>query len=425
MNSKGKTRKLGDKCRILRGFYVVIVCVFIVLTFIVWYPDMTLVNEYQRMTTFQDTYNISLKNERLYPWIPGKWIQEFNPNKIFHGSNIKPYKDKHLIKCSYKGRVFGIGFFKTGTSSLNIGLEKLGYTSLRFRNFLSSGYNTLNLWLSSQSEYIYPFDILTILMHPQLLYLIQYHSYIATNFGDSPWLYLYKLFDIWYPNSKFIMTINNNTYQTVNSNMKMLHHNKIRLTSNDIDNPRHQFNIAFTAFRYEKHNENVFNYFKDRSNDILYINFRNDSNAWNKVDKFLGCNGITNSIQFDQENKAPAHQAKEFIPEKVYHKIIKNYNIPQPYKMTYNLINSFNWTQMNKEYIKQFRQILMDHYINRYDWKINGGNVEYHRIIEFFDKIKNKDSDFYWLTKPNPQNLKNWEAFLDKTAEFSEKGFPG
>ena len=39
-------------------------------------------------------------------------------------------------------------------------------------------------------------------------------------FGDAPYLFLYSILDQLYPGSKFIMTVRNNTWDLVNSDVK-------------------------------------------------------------------------------------------------------------------------------------------------------------------------------------------------------------
>merc|ERR1719242_1985383 len=65
-----------------------------------------------------------------------------------------------------------------------------------------------------------------------------YHRelYMASSMGqifeDSPWSFLYLLFDRWYPDSKFIYTVRASTYNRVNSLIK--HHLETRASSKRI-----------------------------------------------------------------------------------------------------------------------------------------------------------------------------------------------
>ena len=82
-----------------------------------------------------------------------------------------------------KNKVIGIGFHKTGTSTLDVILCKLGYTVLGVRKGLA-----LNLFRN---------DIESVLKVTE--------EYDA--FQDNPWPLLYKELDTKYPKSKFILTI--------------------------------------------------------------------------------------------------------------------------------------------------------------------------------------------------------------------------
>ena len=422
---------LNGKCIIIMFIFITFGSVFCAYN----YPEIPIINviEIQPSLMVNNANNSNNENNlfdgsmynndesnRLFPWITREYIESLDPTKLLKDSEYTP-KSEDTILCDYKGKVFGIGFFKTGTSSVNGLIQQLGYQGLRYHRFISAGYNMPHIWLSPKLEYIYPFDILMILMHPQLLYLIQLHSYIARNFGDSPSLFLYKIFDIWYPNSKFIMSINNDAFQTVNSNMRMYHRDKTKLSYQDTFKKETQFDIALTVTRYNKHIKNVLHYFKNRPNDLLVINLRNDPQAMYKVGQFLGCHHVNKSATFPHANKAPIHQEKEFVKREWYDKIMKTFVIPEPYNTTYNIINNFNWNNKSNAYINDFNIKLRHHYINKYGFKINGPTVSYQKLLEFFDKITNKSSDVYWLTRPSQENISHWKSFLEKTFLASQQ----
>ena len=80
-------------------------------------------------------------------------------------------------------KVFGIGFHKTGTSSLGTALEVLGYRVCSAKMYLVKQLEKNNV-------------------EPALELAEQYDA-----FQDFPWPLIFKEPDEQYPNSKFILTI--------------------------------------------------------------------------------------------------------------------------------------------------------------------------------------------------------------------------
>lgn len=101
--------------------------------------------------------------------------------------NLKKYK-KYLLKNKNKTinhKVFCIGFQKTGTSSMGIALEILGYN-------VCGHVNVLGITDPNQREKI---------IESVLSKTSDYNA-----FEDNPWCFLYKKLDKLYPGSKFILT---------------------------------------------------------------------------------------------------------------------------------------------------------------------------------------------------------------------------
>ena len=151
------------------------------------------------------------------------------------------------IICDFNGKVFGIGMFKTGTTTLRNALHKLDYF----------GYYTEHFWVPNNWYRnifdIYRFssdDISWMFYQSDVIKRILAHSDISYSFSDAPWLFLYHLFDQYYsvppkpdsqlqPNefeefekiygnltnmdngAKFVLTIRNSTWDAVNSVVKM------------------------------------------------------------------------------------------------------------------------------------------------------------------------------------------------------------
>ena len=133
----------------------------------------------------------------------------------------------------------------------------------------------------------------------------------------------FKHLDKAYPNSKFILSIRDNPEQWYNSlikfHSKLFGNGKVP-TKEDLMNVKYvfkgwmwKFNRLFDGLpendpynkeilmnHYQKYNEEVIKYFKDRPNDLLIINL-SDKNAYKKFCSFLDISSPFND--FPWENK--------------------------------------------------------------------------------------------------------------------------
>ncbi|ETO29387.1 hypothetical protein RFI_07730 [Reticulomyxa filosa] len=268
-----------------------------------------------------------------------KMNNQFSP---FHPFNIPASTDsqptghmKHKgkvdqnsnIKCKYKGKLFLIGMFKTGTTSLTRAVTRLGYPcasqKLNQQETLHScHYNALTEYLQDPNTLYFTFydDPSPLLENSKLLFLLKNFSANSYLFRDgnerkhncTPWLFLYPLIDQWYPNSKYILTVRDSTWKVVNSdvgmrcrqyNQKMFGINKCREvwnTSSSVKIFEQTFieNVALygkewmlaTAKRYEIHNQNVIRYFSSRNRlkDLLVINLDLEARPWLRIANFFG-----------------------------------------------------------------------------------------------------------------------------------------
>ena len=83
----------------------------------------------------------------------------------------------------YRGKIFGIGFHKTGTSSLARALDMVGYNVTASYGLTDK--NIATTVLPKAREIVPQFDA----------------------FQDNPWPLIYKELDAEYPGSKFILTV--------------------------------------------------------------------------------------------------------------------------------------------------------------------------------------------------------------------------
>jgi hypothetical protein len=164
-------------------------------------------------------------------------------------------------------KIFCIGFQKTGTTSLGMALEKLGYQVQGYYPFRSlSSINNLNI------DMIWDIANKTI------------QNYDA--FKDTPWPILYEKLDKTFPNSKFI-----HVYREKEGWIKSVvddfgsHPNEIHRLIYGSAFP--QGNEQSWLDRYEKHNMEVKNYFSGHSERFITLNMSQREVNWENICKFL------------------------------------------------------------------------------------------------------------------------------------------
>ncbi|MFT7156391.1 MAG: hypothetical protein ACI8Q1_001401 [Parvicella sp.] len=162
-----------------------------------------------------------------------------------------------------KAFVLGVGFQKTGTSTLRESLKILGYkvkdTSLRALIPILNGNDKKLL------ELLDGFDAAE----------------------DTPWYIIYKKLDELIPNTKFVLTIREEEswYFSVKKHIGKLRsaeHEWVygRYKGLPKDDKENTLNV------YNTHNTGVIEYFKDRPNDLLILDFTK-GDKWDKLCAFL------------------------------------------------------------------------------------------------------------------------------------------
>ena len=159
-------------------------------------------------------------------------------------------------------KVFGIGFHKTGTTSLANALRELGYTVAG------------------------PFgvDDPDIAATARVRVLERAAEWDAVQ--DNPWPLFYRELDESFPGSKFILTIR----QTDAWIASVLQHfggqtTPMREWIYGVGDPVGA--EAIYRERYERHNREVLDYFADRPDDLLVLNIA-DGRGWEDICPFLG-----------------------------------------------------------------------------------------------------------------------------------------
>jgi hypothetical protein len=161
------------------------------------------------------------------------------------------------------GKIIGIGFQKTGTSTLREALKILGYrvkdtTPRALIPILRGNYNRIRRILA---------------------------GYDAME--DTPWYMIYKELDHLFPGSKFILTIRDEEswYTSVSKHigdLRAAHHEWIYGRGKGLVKDHRQNAIDV----YRRHNGEVRAYFKDRTDDLLVIDFTKGE-KWEPLCRFL------------------------------------------------------------------------------------------------------------------------------------------
>jgi hypothetical protein len=161
-----------------------------------------------------------------------------------------------------KTKVFGIGFHKTATTSLAKALSYLGYRV--------TGPNWVDNRNIAEEVYEMAFDLA--------------NRFDA--FQDNPWPILYKELDRKFPGSKFILTLrpSDQWFRSVVNHFDEKE-TPMREWIYGIGRPKGNEDIYIR--RYERHNREVLEYFKDRSEQLLVLNIT-AGEGWTKLCPFLG-----------------------------------------------------------------------------------------------------------------------------------------
>jgi hypothetical protein len=158
--------------------------------------------------------------------------------------------------------IFGIGFHKTGTSSLGRAFEYLGY---RVQGHVpTSGIEDAK---RKARTYRKGYDVLQ----------------------DTPWPVLYEWLDHTYPGSQFILTVRPED-EWIDSVCR--HFGGSTTTTREwmydgAGDPMGNEDLYLDTYR--RHNEDVLDYFGDRRGDDLLVMDITQGDGWSKLCSFLGC----------------------------------------------------------------------------------------------------------------------------------------
>ncbi|VGO21001.1 sulfotransferase family protein [Pontiella sulfatireligans] len=161
-------------------------------------------------------------------------------------------------------KVFCIGFHKTGTTSLGRALRILGYR-------VAGMFGVQNPDIAEQvMELAGP--------------IVAEHD----AFQDNPWPIIYKELDERYPGSKFVLTLRD-PEAWLRSQVKHFGTRETCMRKWIYGAGCPEGNEEIYRARYKRHNEEVLDYFKDRTDDLLVMDLA-EMDGWDKLCPFLGKN---------------------------------------------------------------------------------------------------------------------------------------
>lgn len=163
-----------------------------------------------------------------------------------------------------QGKIIGVGFQKTGTSTLREALKILGYSV----------------------KDTTPRALIPILRGNYRKILRMIRNYDALE--DTPWYMIYRELDRLIPGSKFILTIRDEDswYTSVSKHigdLRAAHHEWIYGIGKGIPGDDRENTVRV----YNQHNRDVRAYFRERPDDLLVLDFTK-GDKWEPLCRFLG-----------------------------------------------------------------------------------------------------------------------------------------
>lgn len=216
---------------------------------------------------------------------------DFGCGRVFRNDEEDP-----IMLWPMPTRVFGVGFQRTGTSSLYDAFCTLGFDSAHWESgeWARTVWQEMNRWDRSATLE---------------------RSYAVC---DNPIPLIYEKLDAAYPGSKFVLTVRDEDdwLQSV-ERLWSYEHNPCRWTwdSDGFSHKVHSMIYGQPAFdadaflaRYRRHNAEVVEHFSNRSDDLLVMDMSNGA-GWPKLCGFLGIDQIPNT-PYPHENGTDASSGK-------------------------------------------------------------------------------------------------------------------
>lgn len=184
-----------------------------------------------------------------------------------------------------KHKIIGIGFHKTGLSSLKLALEILGYSTIKGQQAYKG--------LLSEQEAIQKLEEKA--YRDIFSYIEPYQAIV-----DNPWNILFEEIDQHFSNSKFILTTRNedNWLRSAKGYFRNRPNKAIRTWIYGYS--AHHINDSIYLNRYRRHQTLVKKYFENREEDLLVMDIE-AGDGWEKLCPFL--NKPIINLPFPKQNK--------------------------------------------------------------------------------------------------------------------------
>lgn len=168
-------------------------------------------------------------------------------------------------------KVFGIGFHKTGTTSLGAALDALGYATCDGAGAVREavGHSEMMRLLREQQ------------LEPIMRVAKQYNG-----FTDNPWFMLFRQLDQTFPGSKFILTLRDER-RWIESAVRYFGRTDSDLRTWIYGSGSPVGNEWRWLARYREHVEQVKAHFRDRPDDLLVVDWE-QGDGWKQLCRFLG-----------------------------------------------------------------------------------------------------------------------------------------
>jgi Sulfotransferase domain len=157
-------------------------------------------------------------------------------------------------------KIVGIGFYKTGTTSLGRALRILGHRLQKGFTFNKPG-----------KRVVIPEPVTFDKVRDAALPMMRYYS----AFEDNPWPFLYRDVDRAYPGTRFILTYRDSESWYRSACGKWSRTGKPKVDKKE------------AIRQYEAHNAAVRTYFKDRQSDLLCWDLTQNP-TWEPLCRFVG-----------------------------------------------------------------------------------------------------------------------------------------
>lgn len=168
-------------------------------------------------------------------------------------------------------KVFGVGFHKTGTTSLGAALAQLGFK-------ICNGAGAVREAIGDAA--------MMRLLRERRLDPIMEVAERYDGFTDNPWFMLFRDLDLWFPGSKFILTVRDEG-RWIESALRYFGQTESDLRTWIYGSGGPAGNEQCWLERYREHIDQVRTHFRYRPNDLLVVDWEQGA-GWKELGRFLG-----------------------------------------------------------------------------------------------------------------------------------------